>query len=129
MLLLAVGTLYLSPSVLGILLYVAHGAEHALAKPGEPTQATHAGPVVHSHDGSTHSHGSAVTILAASLTHDGESGADADPETVPPLVFLAIPGSPVTATGVSPATGGPLPDHSRAPTQVANTPALPPPRG
>lgn len=83
------GILYLLPSVLGIVLQTAHGAEHVLEWSTELAQTQSRQHAVHSHDGSTHSHGRAVTFLASALIDDAPPEED-ESEIVPPVIFRAV---------------------------------------
>lgn len=120
--------LYLLPSVLGTLLQLAHGAEHSFSWSRDFAQATPRQAVVHSHDGSTHSHGPAVAILASALAL--EEGSEEDIlETVPPVVLLAVVGlEPEPIDPPRWLEEGPI-AHRRGGSPDPSTPPLPPPQG
>lgn len=124
----AMGVLYLLPSLLGTLLQIAHGLEHALTTPvSSGTEAT-AGVVVHSHDGSTHAHGAVVAVLAAAAV-DEDDDPEADPEAVPPLVLLALRSTGPELTVPSAGSASSVPEDSGLAAREGTTPPLPPPRG
>ena len=114
------------PSLLGILLQVAHGLEHAWTSSADPE--ARAGAVIHSHDGSTHSHGTAVAVLAAAVADD-TLDTEEEPEAVPPLLLLAIHAGPGPA--VTPPSGvraSPSTAPAAVPPGHRGTPPVPPPR-
>lgn len=120
------GVVYLLPSLLGTLLQLTHTAEHlakTLADPYPP------GAVVHSHGGSTHAHGFAVTALAAAVEADGDDAEDEDPEAVPPLIFLAFRSTPPVAEAAPPDDRmAPARFSAPSPRRDLGTPPVPPPR-